>query len=128
MFLRFKGGKGVATGVGSYLPVVPLAVVCALVIWAAIFWRVRIVSLASIVATALVPFWVYFWYWIFGTPAHPGATAASVGIGCLLIIAKHRENLGRLLAGTELRFERSKRTGGTDPAGADLRAREAGGQ
>jgi glycerol-3-phosphate acyltransferase PlsY len=127
VFLRFKGGKGVATGVGAYLPIVPLAVACALLVWAVIFWRARIVSLASIAATALVPFGVYFWYWILGTPTHPGATAASVAVGCLLIIAKHRENLHRLVAGTELRFERSKRADGTDPAGSDLRAGEAGG-
>jgi len=109
VFLKFKGGKGVATGVGAFLAIVPIAVLSTLMVWVAIFWRTRIVSLASIVATALVPLWVYLWYGlVLGRPA-PLETMASVAVGCLLIIAKHRANVRRLLAGTESRFERSSR-------------------
>jgi glycerol-3-phosphate acyltransferase PlsY len=109
VFLRFKGGKGVATGVGAYLAIVPLAVATTLVVWVAIFWKTRIVSLASIVATALVPVWVYLWYGlVLGRPA-PLATIAAVAVGCAIIIAKHHANVRRLIAGTESRFERSNR-------------------
>ena len=108
VFLKFRGGKGVATGVGAYVVVVPLAVLSTLVVWAALFWKTRMVSLASIVATALVPVWIFVWYGlVFGQPL-PVATMVSVGVGCLVIIAMHHENIRRLLAGTESRFERRK--------------------
>jgi acyl phosphate:glycerol-3-phosphate acyltransferase len=108
VFLKFKGGKGVATGVGAYLAIVPIAVLSTLVIWAALFWRTRIVSLSSIIATALVPLWVYLWYGlVFGWPATV-PTIGAVSVGCALIIAMHAANIRRLLAGTENRFERSK--------------------
>jgi glycerol-3-phosphate acyltransferase PlsY len=124
VFLRFRGGKGVATGVGAYLPVVPLAVLTALLVWAGIFLRTRVVSLASIVATALVPLFVIAWHWALGSPAEPWRAAAAVAVGCALIIAKHHENIRRLIAGTEGRFTRR---GGGDAA-ADMRAGEAGGR
>lgn len=111
VFLGFRGGKGVATGVGAYLMIVPVAVLTTLVVWIAIFWRTRIVSLASIVATALVPLWAGLWILIAqGVPlSAPSSvkTMAGVGIGCVLIIAKHHENIGRLFRGTEHRFVRS---------------------
>ena len=104
VFLGFKGGKGVATGVGAYLMIVPLGVVTTLVLWALIFWRSRMVSLASIVATSLVPVWSLLWYgWIWPRP-DAGATALAACAGCVIVIAKHHENIRRLLAGTESRF------------------------
>jgi glycerol-3-phosphate acyltransferase PlsY len=108
VFLGFKGGKGVATGVGTYLAIVPYAVISTLVLWALVFWRWRIVSLGSIVATALVPLWVLLWNrFVFGVETPP-ATLAAISVGCVLIILKHRENIRRLLAGTENRFARSR--------------------
>jgi glycerol-3-phosphate acyltransferase PlsY len=109
VFLRFKGGKGVATGVGAYIVIVPLAVVTTLVVWILLFWRTRIVSLSSVVATALVPLWIYLWYGLaLGWPS-VGPTIAAVSVGCVIVVAKHHENIRRLVAGTESRFERSKR-------------------
>jgi glycerol-3-phosphate acyltransferase PlsY len=108
VFLKFKGGKGVATGVGAYLVIVPFAVLSTLLVWIAIFWKTRMVSLASIVATALVPLWVYLWYGLVLGRSGVGTLAASVTVGCLLVIAKHHENVRRLLAGTESRFDGSK--------------------
>jgi glycerol-3-phosphate acyltransferase PlsY len=115
VFLGFKGGKGVATGVGTYLLLAPLAVVSALIVWSAIFARSRIVSLASILATLSVPIFVFLWYPLTGTPTDPVATAAAVGAGCLLVVAKHHQNIARLLQGTESRFERRK--GGVEATG-----------
>jgi glycerol-3-phosphate acyltransferase PlsY len=109
VFLRFKGGKGVATGVGAYLAIVPLAVATTLVMWVALFRKTRIVSLASVVATALVPLWTWLWYGaLLGRPSI-WRLIAAVCVGCVLIVAKHYENIGRLVAGTESRFERSKK-------------------
>jgi acyl phosphate:glycerol-3-phosphate acyltransferase len=107
VFLGFKGGKGVATGVGAYIVLVPFAVVCTLVVWALVFKASRMVSLSSIVATALVPLvWMPLSYALLGRPEHLTAATASVGVGCALIIWAHRANIARLLAGTENRFER----------------------
>ncbi|MBK6313549.1 MAG: glycerol-3-phosphate 1-O-acyltransferase PlsY [Blastocatellia bacterium] len=110
VFLGFKGGKGVATGVGAYLIIAPLAVLTTLVVWAVIFWRWRMVSVASIVATALVPVWVLLWYgWVWPRP-DAVATAISTCVGCFIVIAKHHENIRRLLAGTESRFSTSSKS------------------
>ena len=57
VFLKFRGGKGVATGVGVYLYIAPLAVVTTLALWSLIVYLTRYVSLASIIATAAVPLW-----------------------------------------------------------------------
>lgn len=109
VFLKFKGGKGVATGVGAYLVIAPLAVLATLVVWVAIFWKSRTVSLASVVATALVPLWIYLWYGYVWPRPDVAALALSACVGCLIVIAKHHENIRRLLAGTENRFDRSKK-------------------
>lgn len=110
VFLGFKGGKGVATGVGAYLVMAPLAVLSTLAVWALIFWRSRMVSLASIVATALVPVWVLLWYGLVWP--RPGAwqTALATCIGCVVVIAKHRQNIRRLLEGTENRFSSTSKS------------------
>src|SRR5262252_2736790 len=66
VFLRFQGGKGVATGVGVYLAVAPYAVLATLVLWAAIVYFTRYVSLGSIIATAAVPLWTLLFYGLLG--------------------------------------------------------------
>lgn len=110
VFLGFKGGKGVATGVGTYLMIAPLAVATTLVVWGVIFWRSRMVSLASIVATGLVPVWVLLWYgWVWPTP-NALMTALATCVGCLIVIAKHHENVRRLFDGTESRFTASSKS------------------
>jgi glycerol-3-phosphate acyltransferase PlsY len=97
VWLRFRGGKGVATGCGSYLALSPVAVGITLIVFVATALLTRYVSLASILATAAFPFWVY----LRGepTPLLVGALAGS-----LLIIVKHHQNIRRLLSGTETRF------------------------
>lgn len=110
IFLGFKGGKGVATGVGTYLMIAPIAVVTTLVVWAVLFWRSRMVSLASIVATALVPIWVMVWYgWVWPRP-NAAWTALATCVGCVIVIAKHHENIRRLFNGTESRFSSSSKS------------------
>lgn len=97
VFLRFRGGKGVATGLGALLALVPWAVVPAIPVWLAIALTTRYVSLGSILAAACVPFGAL----VFTYPAP--FIAAAFGVAAL-IIARHHENIGRLLSGTERRL------------------------
>jgi acyl phosphate:glycerol-3-phosphate acyltransferase len=102
VWLGFRGGRGVATGVGVFSLICGPAVLVALVIWLVVvlFWRY--VSLGSIVAAASLPLLVYLLY----APRHAPPLVVSLGttLAALTIIAKHRPNIQRLIAGTETRF------------------------
>jgi acyl phosphate:glycerol-3-phosphate acyltransferase len=102
VWLRFRGGKGVATGVGAFVAIVPKAILLALVVFAALFAAFRYVSLASIAAAAALPLFVYLLYVRPGLPM-VSVLAAAVAAS-LLIIARHNQNISRLLANTEHRF------------------------
>jgi glycerol-3-phosphate acyltransferase PlsY len=102
MWLKFRGGKGVATGVGAFVAIVPKAVLIAICVFAALVAVFRYVSLASIIAAAALPALVYLLYVQPGLPMQ-SVFAAAVAAS-LLIIAKHHQNISRLLAGTEHRF------------------------
>ena len=101
VWLRFRGGKGVATGVGVFLMLAPIALLCAGVLFAAIVLFTRYVSLGSMVAAATIPLFVWMQS-VFVVPVadlRPLLTAAIVG--AVLIIFAHRGNIGRLAHGTE---------------------------
>ena len=102
IWLKFSGGKGVATALGVFLMISWAAVAAAVAIFAivVVFWRY--VSLASISAAAALPLLVYLLY----APGHapPVAVTAGTLLAAVLVIVKHRENIERLLAGTEPRF------------------------
>ena len=95
VWLKFRGGKGVATGVGVFLALAPLQVALALIIFAIVAAIWRYISLGSIVATAAFPLLVYF----MKHPPLPIVLGAAGG--ALLIIAMHHANIRRLLSGTE---------------------------
>jgi acyl phosphate:glycerol-3-phosphate acyltransferase len=100
VWLKFKGGKGVATGLGVFLALAPRAALLALLIFAVIVAATRYVSLGSILATAAFPaILCVLERDSFPAPALLMATAAA-----LLVIFRHRQNIGRLWAGTENRF------------------------
>ncbi|MBX7223596.1 MAG: glycerol-3-phosphate 1-O-acyltransferase PlsY [Blastocatellia bacterium] len=108
VFLGFRGGKGVATGVGVFLMLAPLATGGALLVWVLLFAITRTVSLGSIVATALLPVLIWVLDGMVNHVPHPLVTAKclwAAGIG-LLIVAKHHENIRRLLSGTESTFRK----------------------
>jgi glycerol-3-phosphate acyltransferase PlsY len=98
IFLRFKGGKGVATALGVFLAVSPAAVAAALLIFAAVVWKWRYISLGSITAALVMPGMVAV---VDGRPAIVIMTV----IIALLVVWKHRENIKRLQHGTESKFK-----------------------
>ncbi|HUO26546.1 MAG TPA: glycerol-3-phosphate 1-O-acyltransferase PlsY [Candidatus Aquilonibacter sp.] len=101
VWLRFRGGKGVATALGSFLVITPKAVLIAAVIFVLVVLVFRYVSLGSIVAAASFPLLL-----LKGMPKDPNALSALVctAVTSLLIIARHHENIRRLLGGTENRL------------------------
>jgi glycerol-3-phosphate acyltransferase PlsY len=102
VFLGFRGGKGVATGLGALLGIVRWAVVPAIPVWLAVALTTRYVSLGSILGAVCVPLGAL----LLGYP-RPFVLASLVVAA--VIIARHHENIARLLAGTERRLG-AKRT------------------
>jgi len=105
VWLRFRGGKGVATGVGVFLVLAPLAVLFAGVIFVTVVALTKYVSLGSILAAATIPLFV--WLFVLEVDLRP-LLAASIA-GALLIVFAHRGNIARLLSGTEPRISDLKR-------------------
>ena len=100
VWLKFRGGKGVATGLGAFVLIAPKAVLIAVVIFIAVAAISRYVSLGSIIAVAAFPLLA----WLIGQ-FHVSATGlALISLASLIILFKHRSNIGRLLAGTESRI------------------------
>ncbi len=98
VWLKFRGGKGVATGVGVFIALAPIPMGLVLVIFVVMVAIWRYISLGSIVATASFPFLVY----LLNHPPMP-IVLGAVG-GAALIIGKHHANIRRLLNGTENRL------------------------
>jgi len=102
IWLKFKGGKGVATSLGVIFGMMPLVALADFALWGAVFAISRYVSLASIAAAAALPVLTVgfiFLGWVKGWGYFYFAVAAG-----LLVIRRHRENIKRLVAGTESRF------------------------
>ena len=105
VWLRFRGGKGVATGAGVFLVLAPMAVGFAAVVFLLVVWNTRYVSLGSMIAAATMPLFVWLQD-LFIRPVEPlipiMSTAAA---GAILIIFAHRANVRRLAEGTESKFK-----------------------
>ena len=97
VFLGFRGGKGVATGLGALLRLAPWATVAAIPVFVAVAATTRFVSLGSVMAAVCVPAGALVLG--YGAPAVAGAAAVAA-----VVVARHQENIGRLLAGTERRL------------------------
>ncbi|MEN6566499.1 MAG: glycerol-3-phosphate 1-O-acyltransferase PlsY [Veillonellales bacterium] len=98
IFLGFKGGRGVATGLGIIAVLVPKITVIVFIVWAIIVFLTRYVSLASIVAAALVPLLMWLFsermeYLLFGI------------LAALFVIIRHKPNIQRLIKGEELKIK-----------------------
>ena len=103
VWLSFRGGKGVATGLGAFLPICWEAMAAGVVLWLIVvaFWRYS--SLGSIEAAAAMPVLVYVLY----APGHAPPEFVTLGtiVVSLLILAKHRPNIERLIAGKESKLK-----------------------
>jgi len=100
-YMRFRGGKGVATAAGVFVALAPLALAIALPVWGLALWLTGYVSLSSIVAALTFPIWVRL-------TVGGGPTFWASVVLALLIVVAHHANIGRLLAGTENRFRTRK--------------------
>jgi len=105
VWLKFKGGKGVATAMGAFLGLMPWAVLITLVLYIAIYAVWHYTSLASITSAALFPLIAG----VMMSPEQRPLLLPFLIAASLLIIVKHRENIRRLLAGTENRLDLKRR-------------------
>jgi glycerol-3-phosphate acyltransferase PlsY len=101
IYLKFKGGKGIATGLGAFLALAPLAAVLSFLVFAAVVYKSRYISLGSLTATAAFPVLLALLH----SPAIYIPFSVTIGA---LIFYRHRENIQRLLAGKENRFGAKK--------------------
>ena len=99
VFLGFRGGKGVATGLGALLRIVPLATLAALPVFLAVVATTRYVSLGSLLAAACVPLGAVML-------GYPRASAVAALVVAAIVIVRHHANIARLRAGTESRLGR----------------------
>jgi acyl phosphate:glycerol-3-phosphate acyltransferase len=104
LWLKFEGGKGVATSAGALLALTPVATLIGVAIWIIVFWLTRYVSLASITAAVILPIVILL---VGSNDRHNGRPLvyASVCVAAV-VIWRHRSNLLRLMRGTEPRFRK----------------------
>jgi len=103
VFLRFRGGKGIATGLGAFLALTPWATAPAALVWLIVVASFRYVSLASIMACLCLPLGVALLGFWWGTADRWASVGAAV-VTAVIIITRHRANLARLAAGREPRL------------------------
>jgi acyl phosphate:glycerol-3-phosphate acyltransferase len=101
VWLRFKGGKGVATAAGSFVALAPRAMLVVLVIFVLIVALTRFVSLGSVVAGAAFPLCVW---WLSPAERTSPTILLLIAASSLVIVLRHKDNIRRLLAGTENRL------------------------
>lgn len=110
-WLRFRGGKGVATASGAFIVILPVPTVVAAVVWVGTVLLTRYVSLGSILGSAALPTVAL----ALGAGPMPTGFALAVAV---LVWVRHRGNIRRLLAGTENRVGGGRGRGGSPPGGA----------
>lgn len=103
VWLKFRGGKGVATALGSFVLIAPKSVLCVIGVFALVFLVFRYVSLSSVIAVACFPIAA----WFLGEYGNKPSVLMIMSVAALLVVWRHHSNLSRLLHGTEPRFGRS---------------------
>ncbi|PYI58983.1 MAG: acyl-phosphate glycerol 3-phosphate acyltransferase [Verrucomicrobia bacterium] len=104
VWLKFRGGKGVATSAGALFGLIPLAALIGIVIWVLVFWLTRYVSVASVVAAATLPLVILIMTRL--NQIHGNALFySSLGLAAV-VMWRHRSNFSRLMHGSEPRFTR----------------------
>ncbi len=100
VWLHFHGGKGVATGLGSFLLLIPKSILLTVIVFLFLFLVFRYVSVASVMAAASLPLLAF----LLREPRKP-IEFMLIFISSLLIVAKHRHNIRRLMSNTEPKFQ-----------------------
>jgi glycerol-3-phosphate acyltransferase PlsY len=108
VFVRFSGGKGIATTAGAFLALSPWAFLGAFMVWLVFFVTKRIVSLASLAAAVSLPLFVYL-TGLFKLDDPHWSLLALAALITLVVLYRHKSNIGRLLAGTEPALARKKK-------------------
>ena len=103
-WLKFKGGKGVATSAGALFALTPVATLVGVAIWTIVFWLTRYVSLASMIAAGFLPFVIL----VVSSQDQNTRRPLVYSSACVatIVVWRHRSNLYRLMRGTEPRFTR----------------------
>jgi glycerol-3-phosphate acyltransferase PlsY len=104
LWLKFRGGKGVATSAGALFGLMPVATLIAIVIWVLVFWFTRYVSVASLVTSAALPLVILIMTRLNQIRGN-ALFYSSLGIAAV-VIWRHRSNFSRLMRGSEPRFTR----------------------
>lgn len=102
-WLRFRGGRGVATSLGVFLAIVPVPTLFAFLVWVLLMVLTRRVSVGSIGAALGYPFLVFF---LLHSDPHRNLLTVITAAISILVIARHKANIQRLLAGTEPALQR----------------------
>jgi glycerol-3-phosphate acyltransferase PlsY len=97
IWLKFRGGKGVATACGAFAALTPTAALAAVSAFAVMVWKTRYVSVGSMVAAVLLPPFAY------ATGAPGPVVLSALGVA-VLVLARHRANAPRLSSGREVRL------------------------
>ncbi|MFH1754130.1 MAG: glycerol-3-phosphate 1-O-acyltransferase PlsY [Candidatus Latescibacterota bacterium] len=108
IYLKFQGGKGIATSAGAFLALTPWACLAALTVWSLVLAAKRVVSLASLAAAVTLPFIVYLFGKLKLSNPHWSLFLVSIVISIVIII-RHRSNIQRLINGREPALARKKR-------------------
>jgi glycerol-3-phosphate acyltransferase PlsY len=109
-FLRFKGGKAVATASGVFLGLVPLPFLITAAVFGLVFWRTHQVSVGSIAGAVVLPILLTALYGANGPQAPHLSVVLLVWFAALLVIFRHRANIRRILKGEELSFKNKQET------------------
>ncbi len=103
VFVRFSGGKGVGATTGAFIALAPFAVLLSFILWVVVLLVSRIVSLASMIAAAFLPFAILISNRLLGADTHISITVLATVVA-IVVIYKHKSNIRRLREGTEKRI------------------------
>ena len=108
VWLGFKAGKGVATGLGVFLAIAPIAALCAFAIFIGIVAKTRYISLGSIIGSVIMIPLIWFWNgWVWPSP-YLTQMLVAITVVAAVIVFKHSENIQRLMNGKENKFGAAK--------------------
>ena len=118
IFFKFKGGKGVATSGMVILMISPITCLCCFLVFIVVVLGTRYVSLASVMGMSLFPVFLNTWSHVYDPPRNSTACMISI-VMAVLVVYMHRENIKRLLAGTESKISFKKKKATEESADTD---------